>query len=50
MLIHTRADPEGVTGCGPPEKSQVAIHLLRNSGTDPPQVQLLLEGGLYGPL
>ena len=42
-------------GFGPPvEKSQVAIGFLRNTGTDLYQEailpQLLLEGGLYGPL
>ena len=33
-------------------KSQVAIGFLINTGTDPPRdwVQLLLEGGSYGPL
>ena len=27
-----------------------AIGFLGNSGTDPPRVQLLLEGGSYDPL
>ena len=34
----------------PPEKSQVAISFLINSGTDTPRVQLLFEGGPCGPL
>ena len=45
------ADPEGSRGLDlPPGKSQVAIGFLRNSGRDRPWVQLLLEGGPYGPL
>ena len=45
-----KADPEGGQGVwSPPGKSQVAIGFLRNTSTDP-WVQLLLEGGLNGPL
>ena len=42
----------GTGGPDPPSKSQVAIGFLRNIGMDPPieRVQLLLQGGLYGPL
>ena len=46
----------GKGGLDPPGKSQVAIGFLRNSGRDPlkkqvdPRVQLLHEGGPYGPL
>ena len=47
-------DPEGVRMS--PGKSQLAIGLLQNSGTDPPReaigpkVQLLFEGSPYIPL
>ena len=39
-------------GSGPPSpgKSQAAICVLRNTGLDPPWIQLLLEGGPYDPL
>ena len=50
----------GNTMSGPdsPEKSQLPIGFFRNTGTDPPPsrsnltlwVQMLLEGGPYGPL
>ena len=48
ICLNTFADPEAGRGSGPPPpgKSQVAICFLRNT----PQVQLLLENGLYGPL
>ena len=55
----------GERGSGPPQKSQVAISFFRKAGTDPHEkkldpfsqekeldplwVQLLLEGGPYGP-
>ena len=47
------ADREGTGGLDSPGKSQVTQGSLRNTGTDLPlrsRVQLLLEGGLFGPL
>ena len=39
-------------GAAPNRKSQITIGFLRNTGTDAsyPRVQVLLEGGSYGPL
>ena len=34
----------------PSGKLQMAIDFLRNTGTDPLENQLLLQGGLYGHL
>ena len=44
---------QGGTGGPDPVENHIAIGFLRNTGTEPPrkrEVQLLLEGGQYGPL
>ena len=51
--MSTWVDPDG-EGTGVPITSEEAIGFLRNSGTGPLRevmnpVQLLLEGGPYGP-
>ena len=48
MYDNIRVSPWGSGGLDTPGNSQVVICFLRNTGTN--QVQLVLEGGPYGPL
>ena len=57
MAIHSMGGSRGGdSGSGPPEKSQFAMCLLRNTSTGPhekqmdPWVDLLLLGGSYDPM